>query len=72
MPKPQYGILTADHDRWGVLYQYLACEKCRLLQGWKKPGFKKKKPAQCFFLFFFCFWIFWGFFGFFLPRREGF
>jgi hypothetical protein len=35
-------------------------------QGWKKPEFLKKKPAQWFFLvFFLVFWFFWGFFGFF-------
>jgi hypothetical protein len=33
------------------------------LQGWKKPGFKKK-PAQWVFLFFF------GFFGFFGPEER--
>ncbi len=37
-------------------------------QGWKKPGFKKKNPAQ------WVLWVFWGFFFcfffFYLPRRE--
>jgi hypothetical protein len=45
-------------------------------QGWKKPGFLKKNPAQWFFLGFFGVFLgflgFFGFFGVFLPRREGF
>jgi hypothetical protein len=37
-----------------------------LNQGWKKPGFFKKNPAQWVFLGFFGFFgVFWGFFGFF-------
>ncbi len=46
-----------------------------LLQGWKKPGFFKKNPAQWVFLVFLFFLGFFGFFwvfGFFLPGREGF
>ncbi len=44
-------------------------------QGWKKPGFFKKKPAQWFFCFFLgflvfvFFWVFWFFFGFFAQKR---
>jgi hypothetical protein len=50
---------------------------CPCTQGWKRPGFFKKKPAQWFFwffLFFFDFLGFLGFFGFFiyLPRRKSF
>jgi hypothetical protein len=45
-------------------------------QGWKKPGFFKKNPAQWVFLGFFGFFlgflVFFGFFWVFLPRREGF
>jgi hypothetical protein len=43
-------------------------------QGWKKPGFlKKKKPSPVgFFVFFLVFWVFFGVFGVFWPRREGF
>jgi hypothetical protein len=57
------------------------CSNCSSLltplsQGWKKPGFFLKNPAQWVFLGFFgFFWVFLGFFGFFgvfLPRREGF
>jgi hypothetical protein len=43
-------------------------------QGWKKPGFlKKKKPSPVgFFVFFFGFWVFfWGFWGF-LAQTRGF
>ncbi len=37
-------------------------------QGWKKPGFLKKNPAQWVFLFFWGFLVF--FFLIYLPRRE--
>jgi hypothetical protein len=45
-----------------------------LKQGWKKPGFKKKKPAQWVFWFFGVLWVFGFFGGFFiyLPRRGSF
>jgi hypothetical protein len=50
-----------------------------ILQGWKKPGFLKKKTSPVgFFGFFGFFWVFLGFLGFFgffwdfLGRREGF
>jgi hypothetical protein len=36
-------------------------------QGWKKPGFLKKKPAQWVFLGFLGFW---GFFGVFCPEER--
>jgi hypothetical protein len=40
------------------------------MQGWKKPGFLKKKPAQWVFLFFFGFFGFFGvFLGFFAQTR---
>jgi hypothetical protein len=40
-------------------------------QGWKKPGFFLKNPAQWFFLGFFgFFWVFWVFWGF-LARTRG-
>jgi hypothetical protein len=39
-------------------------------QGWKKPGFLKKKPSPVgFFGFFWVFWVFLGFFGFFARTR---
>ena len=41
-------------------------------QGWKKPGFFKKKPSPVGFLIFFgFFWVFWVFLGFF-ARTRGF
>jgi hypothetical protein len=42
-------------------------------QGWKKPGFfKKKTQPSGFFCFFFGFWVFfWGFWGF-LAQTRGF
>jgi hypothetical protein len=43
------------------------------IQGWKKPGFFLKNPAQWVFLGFFGFFGFFGCLGFFwvfLPRRE--
>ncbi len=52
----EYLLATMKHDRG-------------LSQGWKKPGFFKKNPAQWVFLGFLGFF---GFFWVFLPRREGF
>jgi hypothetical protein len=43
-------------------------------QGWKKPRFKKKKPAQwvfwVFLVFLGFFWVFLGFFGFFAQTKT--
>ena len=41
-------------------------------QGWKKPGFlKKKKPSPVgFFVFFLVFWVFFGVFGVFGPDER--
>jgi hypothetical protein len=55
-------------DREAVI---LLCQRfwSQIKQGWKKPGFFLKKPAQWvflgFFVFFWVFWVFLGFFGFF-------
>jgi hypothetical protein len=43
-----------------VFLKESVCHRCH--QGWKKPGFFYKNPAQWVFLFFF---VFFGFFGFF-------
>jgi len=55
--------------RTGILNMFFLCFK----QGWKKPGFLKKKPAQWVFLgffgFFWVFLVFLGFFGFFAQKR---
>jgi hypothetical protein len=41
-----------------------------LSEGWKKPGFFKKTPAQWVFLGFWVFWFFWFFFDIFAQKRE--
>jgi hypothetical protein len=48
--------------------KWLASSDITFKQGWKKPGFFKKNPAQWFFLVFF---VFLGFLGFF-ARTRGF
>jgi hypothetical protein len=51
----------SDEELWN-LTQFVSGSKT---QGWKKPGFLKKNPAQWFF------WVFWVFIIY-LPRRESF
>ncbi len=55
-------LVVAHHLLLHVLrtaHAHPSCHQATVDQGWKKPGFKKKKPAQWVFLVF-CF--FFGFF----------
>jgi hypothetical protein len=73
IPDPGSASKYFNPEKW-----FLSTQKYNpgFSQGWKKPGFFKKNPAQWFFFVFFVFFLgFLGFFGFFwvfLPRREGF
>jgi hypothetical protein len=66
-------VLHLDHLLWCLLVLFGDPEpiRCQLTkswandQGWQKPGFKKKKPAQWVFLGFIGFyWVLLGYFGF--------
>jgi hypothetical protein len=74
-----WGSLNLDYWRKSALEkkrsQHSAVGDTYCIQGWKKPGFFKKNPAQWVFLGFFgFFWVFGVFLGFFglFARTRGF
>jgi hypothetical protein len=71
IPDPNFSIPDPGSEFFHTGSQIRIKEFKYFNQGWKKPGFKKKKQPSGFFWFFFGFFGFIGFFWVFLPGREG-